>query len=175
MTSWAGHSKVWKKQTICRGVEGNNSHAWEKQIKKCTFGDAKRNFLLLFLSCFTTALILSMQVSPFPTLLNMRIKKLRAPLTTCCSLSLNSQCCPFQRVQYHDTCFQESLAFLIFHEFTLHSPVSTSLCRLIQNPRMDSWLLRKQVAGYQKQKTGLLPKKGSLHYVVMTCFLNHAF
>lgn len=101
-----------------RGQRGL-THMYEKsKEKKCTFVDRKSNFLLLFLSCFSAALVPSMKVSPCPPLLeneesqdffnNLLLHFTQQPLY-----------CPFQ---YRDTCFQESLACLVFHWFTLNSP-----------------------------------------------------
>lgn len=142
---------------------GRTPWAIKATKKICMFVDTKRNFLLLLLSCFTVALVPLLQVSPFPTLFNMRIKKHRIHLTTCCSISLNSCCWPFQRVQYHDPHFQKSLAFRIFHQFTVnscsqHQPVpsySKSKDEFIITTEAGWWLLEAKCksAHYKRKPT----------------------
>lgn len=109
--------------------------------------------------------------SPFPPLFNMRIKKLRIPVTTYCSISLNSHCCLFQQVATMTHASRKVLFSLFFMNSLLIHPVCTNLRHPIRNPKMNSWLLRKQVGGYQKQK----PEESSLRKETYIMLLRHIF
>lgn len=148
---WANHLQGWQRGRIPMYDKGKE--------KKCTFVNTNLFFALI--------LVPSMQVS-FPPLLNMRIKKLKIPLTTSCSISLSCRC---QQVQHHDTCSQESLASLFFFNSLLIHPLGTNLCHPIWNPKMNSWLLH---GGYQKQKAEECSVRKEtdiiVYYGFMPCF-----
>lgn len=160
MTSWVGHNKVWNEQTICRGGRGEEFPCMIK---------AKKKNAHLSIQIFSSPWFWFLPCqSLFPPLLNMRIKKLKIPLTTYCSISLSCRC---QQVQHHDTCFQESLASLFFFNSLLIHPLGTNLCHPIWNPKMNSWLLH---GGYQKQKAEECSVRKEtdiiVYYGFMPCF-----
>lgn len=112
-----------------------------------TIKATKKNAHLLIqrgISCFYSflALVSFLQVSPFSALFNRRINNLllhfiRQPLLTISTGSI-----PWS------TLHRKVLLSIFFINSLLIHTVSTNLCHPIWNPRVKSWLLRKQPGGY---------------------------